>query len=94
MVVKPMEFFMVRICMKVLFALSSCRVCGLFVSCEEPILRPSGGIGRRSGLKIPCPLGRAGSSPASAISLTHAMHIADLRSTLSFYSLSCRHYFS
>lgn len=53
MVVKPMEFFMVRICMKVLFALSSCRVCGLFVSCEEPILRPSGGIGRRSGLKIP-----------------------------------------
>ena len=28
---------------------------------------PSGGIGRRWGLKIPCPQGRAGSSPASAI---------------------------
>ncbi len=27
---------------------------------------PSGGIGRRRGLKILCPQGRAGSSPASA----------------------------
>ena len=25
---------------------------------------PLGGIGRRQGLKIPCPYGRAGSSPA------------------------------
>ena len=29
------------------------------------LLCPSDGIGRRSGLKIRCPQGRAGSSPAS-----------------------------
>ena len=26
-------------------------------------VKPTGGIGRRKGLKIPCPLGRPGSSP-------------------------------
>ena len=35
----------------------------------HPSSRPGGGIGRRAGLKIQCPQGRAGSTPAAGIVL-------------------------
>ena len=35
-----------------------------------PVTSRRGGIGRRAGLKIQCPQGRAGSTPAAGISYT------------------------
>ena len=40
-------------------------------SLQSTFLSPGGGIGRRYGLKIRCPKGRAGSSPAPGTTISN-----------------------